>query len=64
MVLKGNVFIFPYEKDTIELWLAIQIASKRIDDLFALLPAVNASMNEKLIYVQQEIVQLDRKVYW
>jgi len=50
------------EKNAIELWLAIQTSSKRIDSLSALLPAVNASINEKLIDVQQEIVQLDRKV--
>ena len=43
--------------------MAIETSSKRINDLSALLPAVNTSINEKLYDVQQEIVQLDRKVY-
>ncbi|KAL9953406.1 hypothetical protein ACROYT_G040820 [Oculina patagonica] len=46
------------ENNTTELWLAIQKSSQRIDNLTALLPAVN----EKLIDVQQEIFQLDQKV--
>ncbi|KAJ7381966.1 hypothetical protein OS493_037943 [Desmophyllum pertusum] len=60
---ESNYFSDTNQKDnTTDLWLEIQKSTKRIDTLSALWPAVNASLNEKLIDVKQEIVQLDQKV--
>ena len=64
MVLEGNVFIFRFVlgKEYNRAVAGNTDLVQKIDNLSALLPAVNLSINEKLVDVQQEIVMLDRKV--